>query len=194
MEILAGRYASASASSIGECQGAAQTYRGLQMSSRRSQDQPRHAAAASEKGRAARSGQLQQWVGAQSIANFQKLSIALESPRLFRFQNLGFQKCGTALKLLGSVRTHRTTPPRVEALQAAECERIFSEKASGKSTSGRPEFARLMKALGNGGVLQTGPPGAVEPRPAEHPARFARDSLPLCLARRELERYHDGWS
>src|SRR3954453_920245 len=42
---------------------------------------------------------------------------------------------------------------QVEALKAAGCERIFSEKASGKSTNGRPEFARLMKALRHGDVL-----------------------------------------
>lgn len=36
---------------------------------------------------------------------------------------------------------------QVEALKAAGCERIFSEKASGKSTNGRPEFNRLMRAL-----------------------------------------------
>ena len=36
---------------------------------------------------------------------------------------------------------------QVEALKAAGCERIFSEKASGKSTDGRPEFAKLQKAL-----------------------------------------------
>jgi DNA invertase Pin-like site-specific DNA recombinase len=36
---------------------------------------------------------------------------------------------------------------QVEALKAAGCERIRSEKASGKSTNGRPEFAKLMKAL-----------------------------------------------
>jgi DNA invertase Pin-like site-specific DNA recombinase len=42
---------------------------------------------------------------------------------------------------------------QVEALQAAGCERIFSEKASGKSTKGRPEFAKLMKALNHGDVV-----------------------------------------
>ncbi|WP_027528021.1 recombinase family protein [Bradyrhizobium sp. Ec3.3] len=36
---------------------------------------------------------------------------------------------------------------QVEALKAAGCEPIFSEKASGKSTNGRPEFAKLLKAL-----------------------------------------------
>src|SRR4051794_35235259 len=36
---------------------------------------------------------------------------------------------------------------QVEALKAAGCQRIYSEKASGKSTTGRPEFAKLLKAL-----------------------------------------------
>jgi DNA invertase Pin-like site-specific DNA recombinase len=36
---------------------------------------------------------------------------------------------------------------QVAALKAAGCEKIFSEKASGKSTNGRREFERLMKAL-----------------------------------------------
>jgi DNA invertase Pin-like site-specific DNA recombinase len=36
---------------------------------------------------------------------------------------------------------------QVEALKAAGCEEIFSEKQSGKSRSGRPEFAKLMKKL-----------------------------------------------
>jgi DNA invertase Pin-like site-specific DNA recombinase len=42
---------------------------------------------------------------------------------------------------------------QIEALQAAGCGRIFSEKASGKSTNGRPEFAKLMKALNYGDVV-----------------------------------------
>jgi DNA invertase Pin-like site-specific DNA recombinase len=36
---------------------------------------------------------------------------------------------------------------QVEALNAAGCERIYSEKVSGKSTDGRREFEKLMKAL-----------------------------------------------
>jgi DNA invertase Pin-like site-specific DNA recombinase len=36
---------------------------------------------------------------------------------------------------------------QVEALKAAGCEKIYSEKASGKSTDGRPEFNKLMKVL-----------------------------------------------
>ena len=42
---------------------------------------------------------------------------------------------------------------QVEALKAAGCERIYNEKASGKSTNGRPEFAKLMKALLRGDIV-----------------------------------------
>jgi DNA invertase Pin-like site-specific DNA recombinase len=42
---------------------------------------------------------------------------------------------------------------QVDALKAAGCERIFSEKASGKSTNGRREFDKLMKALLPGDVV-----------------------------------------
>ena len=38
-------------------------------------------------------------------------------------------------------------PAQIDALKAAGCERIWSEKASGKSTNGRPELAKLLKAL-----------------------------------------------
>jgi DNA invertase Pin-like site-specific DNA recombinase len=36
---------------------------------------------------------------------------------------------------------------QVDALKVAGCERIFSEKASGKSTNGRREFEKLMRGL-----------------------------------------------
>ena len=36
---------------------------------------------------------------------------------------------------------------QVEALKAGGCDRIFSEKASGKTTDGRPQFAKLQKVL-----------------------------------------------
>lgn len=36
---------------------------------------------------------------------------------------------------------------QVDALKAAGCETIFTEKVSGKSTNGRAEFKRLMRAL-----------------------------------------------
>jgi DNA invertase Pin-like site-specific DNA recombinase len=42
---------------------------------------------------------------------------------------------------------------QIDALKAAGCERIFSEKASGKSTNGRREFERLMKALAAGDTV-----------------------------------------
>jgi DNA invertase Pin-like site-specific DNA recombinase len=42
---------------------------------------------------------------------------------------------------------------QIEALKAAGCDRIFSEKASGKSTDGRPEFKKLQKALLPGDVV-----------------------------------------
>jgi DNA invertase Pin-like site-specific DNA recombinase len=36
---------------------------------------------------------------------------------------------------------------QVEALKAAGCDKIYSEKQSAKSRDGRPEFGKLMKAL-----------------------------------------------
>jgi DNA invertase Pin-like site-specific DNA recombinase len=45
------------------------------------------------------------------------------------------------------------TTSQIDALKAAGCERIFTEKASGKSTEDRPEFKRLMKALNPGDTV-----------------------------------------
>jgi DNA invertase Pin-like site-specific DNA recombinase len=42
---------------------------------------------------------------------------------------------------------------QVEALKAAGCKRIFAEKASGKSTNGRHELAKLMRALEPGDTV-----------------------------------------
>jgi DNA invertase Pin-like site-specific DNA recombinase len=42
---------------------------------------------------------------------------------------------------------------QVDALKAAGCARVFSEKASGKSTNGRPELAKLMKVLQPGDAV-----------------------------------------
>jgi DNA invertase Pin-like site-specific DNA recombinase len=42
---------------------------------------------------------------------------------------------------------------QIEALKAAGCERIFSEKRSAKSVDSRPEFKRLMKALNPGDTV-----------------------------------------
>jgi DNA invertase Pin-like site-specific DNA recombinase len=42
---------------------------------------------------------------------------------------------------------------QVEALKAARCERIWSEKASGKSINGRPELAKLMRAILPGDIV-----------------------------------------
>jgi DNA invertase Pin-like site-specific DNA recombinase len=58
---------------------------------------------------------------------------------------------------------------QVEALKAAGCERVFSEKASGKSTNGRPELAKLRKALLPGDVVMV--------TKLDRVARSARDLL-----------------
>src|SRR3954469_9654028 len=42
---------------------------------------------------------------------------------------------------------------QVAALKAAGCDRVYSEKMSGKSTKGRREFDKLMKALLPGDVV-----------------------------------------
>ena len=42
---------------------------------------------------------------------------------------------------------------QVAALKASGCERIFSEKQSGKSLAARSEFAKLMRALAAGDTI-----------------------------------------
>lgn len=56
----------------------------------------------------------------------------------------------------GYARVSSTTQDhesQVEALQAAGCERVFAEKQSGKSVTGRREFERLLKSIGAGDVI-----------------------------------------
>jgi len=56
----------------------------------------------------------------------------------------------------GYARVSNTTQDyaaQVDVLKAAGCERIFSEKQSGKNRDGRPEFGKLMKALLPGDVV-----------------------------------------
>ena len=42
---------------------------------------------------------------------------------------------------------------QADALKAADCERIFSEKRSGKSATDRPEFNKLMRTLVPGDII-----------------------------------------
>jgi DNA invertase Pin-like site-specific DNA recombinase len=42
---------------------------------------------------------------------------------------------------------------QIEALKAAGCDKVYSEKRSGKDIEGRPEFVKLMKALQPGDVI-----------------------------------------
>src|SRR5215469_95921 len=61
-----------------------------------------------------------------------------------------FPKRGKQMAKIGYARVSSKTQDyqaQVEALKANGCEKIYSEKASGKSTDGRPEFNKMLKAL-----------------------------------------------
>ncbi len=84
---------------------------------------------------------------------------------------------------------------QVEALKAVGCERIYSEKASGKSTNGRHELSKALRALKPGDTL-------IVVR-LDRLARSIRDLLGLldtikaseaCIKALEelLARYHDA--
>jgi DNA invertase Pin-like site-specific DNA recombinase len=73
-------------------------------------------------------------VGIPSVLEFHKVDFHNEDFRM---------RCGYA-RVSSKTQDYEA---QVEALKAAGCERIFSEKQSGKSRNGRPEFAKLMKAL-----------------------------------------------
>ena len=83
---------------------------------------------------------------------------------------------------------------QIEALKAAGCERIFSEKASAKSTDGRPEFAKLQKALlpGDAVVVTKLDRLARSSRDLhKHRARVGWPLSGLRIAWGELVRHHD---
>jgi DNA invertase Pin-like site-specific DNA recombinase len=65
-------------------------------------------------------------------------------------------KMGLEMSKIGYARVSSRTQDyqgQVDALKAAGCTKIFSEKVSGKSTKDRREFGRLMKALLPGDVV-----------------------------------------
>ena len=74
---------------------------------------------------------------------------------MFLLSKMKLSKVGNALKY-GYARVSSNSQDyngQIDALKAAGCERIFSEKASGKPTNGRREFERLMKALAAGDTV-----------------------------------------
>jgi DNA invertase Pin-like site-specific DNA recombinase len=65
-------------------------------------------------------------------------------------------KVGIEMAKVGYARVSSNTQDyqgQVDALKAAGCEKIYSEKASGKSTNGRREFEKLMKDLLPGDIV-----------------------------------------
>ena len=71
---------------------------------------------------------------------------------------------------------------QIEALKGAGCERIFSEKRSGKSTEGRTEFKRLMRALVPGDTVVVTKLDRLARSGRDllkHPARYRRGRLRL---------------
>ena len=59
------------------------------------------------------------------------------------------QKIGYARVSTG----HQNLDRQIAALRAERCDRIFREKASGKTIKGRPELEKAIDALGTGDVL-----------------------------------------
>src|SRR6516162_1328706 len=63
---------------------------------------------------------------------------------------------GVEMAKIGYARVSSNTQDyqgQVEALKAAGCERIYSEKQSGKSTDGRRQFEKLMRELLPGDIV-----------------------------------------
>jgi len=82
---------------------------------------------------------------------------------------------------------------QVDTLKAAGCERIFSEKMSGKSTNGRREFERLIKALvpGDTVVVTKLDRLARSSRDLHNILHELQEWLRLCFTWRELVRHYD---
>jgi DNA invertase Pin-like site-specific DNA recombinase len=68
---------------------------------------------------------------------------------------------------------------QVDMLKANGCERIYSEKASGKSTNGRPQLAKMLKALMPGDIVVV--------TKLDRVARSARDLLNIVAEIRDKE-------
>jgi DNA invertase Pin-like site-specific DNA recombinase len=95
-------------------------------------------------------------ISSRSFKNstFWKIEITLALSHFLDSKSVSF-KMGAEMKL-GYARVSsgaQDHAAQIEALRVAGCERVFSEKVSGKSINGRPEFARLMKTVTQGDVL-----------------------------------------
>jgi DNA invertase Pin-like site-specific DNA recombinase len=96
-------------------------------------------------------------LGAKSSESQQlrKISIDAGISRVLNSDSRYFISEGAAMKY-GYARVSTSKQDydiQVEQLKAAGCERIFAEKTSAKSTDGRREFQRLMKALNPGDTV-----------------------------------------
>src|SRR5829696_3830096 len=82
-------------------------------------------------------------------------SLAIGFPTSSSFQISDFQNGGLGMRY-GYARVSsrgQDYQGQVDALKAAGCEKIYSEKVSGKSTDDRRQFKRLMKDVLPGDVV-----------------------------------------
>jgi|SRR6516165_1394310 DNA invertase Pin-like site-specific DNA recombinase len=83
---------------------------------------------------------------------------------------------------------------QVDALKVASCERIYSEKMSGKSTNGRRQFEKLMKDLLPGDTVVVAKLDRLARSSRDlhkHHPRAGRPLLRLPIAWGKLVRHHD---
>ena len=83
---------------------------------------------------------------------------------------------------------------QVDALKAAGCERIYSEKQSGKSTDGRRQFEKLMRELLPGDIVMVTKLDRLARSSRDlhkHHPRAGRPLLRLPIAWGKLVRHHD---